>query len=330
MDKEENDAELLLLLILLRKRISLKNQVGKAKNNRTRRRFWTRQIFLERNQKGEFHNLVKEMKLFDHEYFHKQFRMSPTTFEKLLSWVAPKIQKGSTHMRETIGPEERLCVTLRYLATGDAQVTLAASYRISPSVVSRTIKETTITLWDVLLEQGYISAPNSKEDWKDVGNEFELQWDFPNCLGAIDGKHVTIQAPANTGSQFFNYKKSFSIVLMAVCDSNYKFLLVDIGEAGRQSDGGVYANSNLGYGINNKLLNFPEPCKIKGSNKTFPYVFVGDEAFALKDNLLKPYASATLNLERRIFNYRLSRARRTIENTFGILASVFVDPLSRK
>ena len=63
------------------------------------------------------------------------------TFEKLLSLVAPKIQKGSTHMRETIGPEERLCVTLRYLATGDAQVTLAASYRISPAVVSLSRKQ---------------------------------------------------------------------------------------------------------------------------------------------------------------------------------------------
>ena len=48
---------------------------------------------------------------------------------------------------------------------------------------------------------------------------------------------------------FFNYKKSFSIVLPALCDASYQFTAVDSGEAGRQNDGGVFANSNLGRSI---------------------------------------------------------------------------------
>jgi hypothetical protein len=315
----ERNLQHLLFVILVKKRLSR----NKEEKKKIERRIWTRQIFLERKQKGEFHHLVQETKLFDNEYFYKQFRMSPTTFEKLLCWVAPHINKKDTHMREAISAEERLCVTLRYLASGNAQVSIATSYRIAPSTVSSIIKETTPVIWMVLLEQGYINPPNLEEEWVDIASEFDLQWDFPNCLGAIDGKHVTIQAPANSGSKYFNYKKSFSIVLMAVCDANYRFTLVDVGEAGRQSDGGVFSNSNLGYSINNKTLNFPGPKKIKNSMETFPYTFIGDEAFALKDNLLKPYASASLNQERRVFNYRLSRARRTIENAFGILASVF-------
>ena len=85
---------------------------------------------------------------------------------------------------------------------------------------------------------------------------------FPHCLGAIDGKHIIAQAPPRSGSTFFNYKQSFSTVLLAVCITNCEFTLVDIGEAGRQSDGGIYNNSNLGMAIDRNLLNIPEPTTI--------------------------------------------------------------------
>ena len=67
----------------------------------------------------------------------------------------------------------------------------------------------------------------------------------------MDGKHAVIQAPAKSGSLFSNYKKNFSIVLLAFCDASYQFTAVDIGEAGKQSDGGVFANSNLGRSMVN-------------------------------------------------------------------------------
>ena len=130
-----------------------------------------------------------------------------------------------------------------------------------------------------------------------------------------------MQAPARSGSFFFNYKKSHSIVLMAVCNADYQFTLTDVGDTGRNSDGGVFANSAIGDALQQNLLNIPLPESISGTTAMFPYVLIGDEAFPLKDYLMKPYPREVLTLKERIVNYRLSRGRRIIENCFGILAA---------
>ena len=118
-------------------------------------------------------------------------------------------------------------------------------------------------------------------------------------------------------------QKTHSIVLMAVCDANYKFTMVDIGDSGRNSDGGVFSSCNLGIAITEDMSNLPKSEPIWASEISYPYVFVGDEAFPLRTDLMKPYPREVLGMKERIFNYRLSRCRRIIENTFGILASRF-------
>lgn len=147
--------------------------------------------------------------------------------------------------------------------------------------------------------------------------------EFPHCIGAIDGKHVMMQCPGNSGSSYFNYKGWHSIVMLAICDANYCFTFLDIGNYGRHSDGGIFSSSVFGKALEEDRLGIPEPDCICGQTKKTPYFLVGDAAFPLKTYMLRPFPGKYLPDSKRVFNYRLSRARRVIENAFGILATKF-------
>lgn len=109
---------------------------------------------------------------------------------------------------------------------------------------------------------------------------------------------------------------------MAACDHNYKFTLIDVGAYESQNDAGVFAESMFGKLLKEQKLNLPkERVKLPGSDESTSFLFIGDDAFPLSKNLMKPYSDRNLDEKKRIFNYRLSRARRTIENAFGILVS---------
>lgn len=112
-------------------------------------------------------------------------------------------------------------------------------------------------------------------------------------------------------------------MLLALVDANYKFIYVDIGCNGRISDGGVFRNCNLYQYLDEDRLHIPKPSTLPGTETEFPYVIVADDAFPLKEYILKPYSQVGLTQEKRIFNYRLSHARRVVENAFGILANCF-------
>nr|AEE62694.1 unknown [Dendroctonus ponderosae] len=105
---------------------------------------------------------------------------------------------------------------------------------------------------------------------------------------------------------------------------DYCFTFIDVGAQGRMNDAGVFASTTLYRKILRRELSFPPNKPLPGRHESVPYIFVGDDAFPLSGSLLKAYSGthAKGSIER-IFNYRLCRARRVVENVFGILASIF-------
>ncbi|XP_061716935.1 uncharacterized protein LOC133524806 [Cydia pomonella] len=192
---------------------------------------------------------------------------------------------------------------------------------ISPQALSQIIPETCDALYEVLRKE-YLKFPKTEQDWRIIAREFEQKWNFPHCLGAIDGKHVEIVPPSNSGSFYYNYKHRHSMVLLAIVDAKYRFLLVDFGTNGRVSDGGVLLNTKFYEKLERKTLNIPTAERLHP--RILPYVFVADDAFPLRKDMIKPFRQNDLDSRiKKIYNYQTSRARRIVENAFGIIAARF-------
>jgi hypothetical protein len=164
-------------------------------------------------------------------------------------------------------------------------------------------------------------VPQTNQEWLWHARKFDDRWNFPHCIGGLDGKHIVIQAPKNSGSKYYNYKGTYSIVLLALVDAFYTFSYVDVGCNGRFSDGGVFNNLSLCPSLANNDIKLPEPRALRGRTKLTPYVIVADDAFAMKLYLTKPFPYKNQPGPNRLFNYRLPRARRIVENTFGMITN---------
>ena len=149
--------------------------------------------------------------------------------------------------------------------------------------------------------------PETKEEWSYYARKIAERWQFPNCIGAADGKHISVLHPFGSGSAYYNYKGYFIIVLQAVLAFNYEFLFVDVGCLGSISDGGVYRNNPFYDAIQKGSLNLPDPeplpqsidpaCMYGQSIEPMPFVFVvvSDDAFPLGTNCMKPFPQSNLD-----------------------------------
>lgn len=203
-------------------------------------------------------------------------------------------------------------------------------YRISQPTISVIVRQVLDAIWKNVRPQCF--PVFTTEFWLKTAAEFYEKTNFPHCIGAIDGKHVRVIKPTESGSLYYNYKNFFSILLLAMCDANYNFIFVDVGAYGKSADSTVFKDSVFKKKLDEGALNIPEAqSSFQGFDEPMPFVIVGDEAFGLTTKLLRPYGGKCLSVKKRVYNYRLSRARRNIECTFGILANkwrIFHRPLN--
>ena len=128
------------------------------KKRRKSRRWWQTHLYTQRNAEN-VGSLVSELKFQAVSGHYKNFtRMTPSDFEYLLNKIGKKIEKQDTVLRKAISAQDRLALTLRFLATGDSYSSLQYLFRISKQSISSIIPEVCQALADVLKENIKVST----------------------------------------------------------------------------------------------------------------------------------------------------------------------------
>lgn len=298
--------------------IQQQGRVSKKK----KRTMYCRDWLLARPIMGQFKLLMDELRLNDVRSFKNFTRMEPEIFFPLLQRLRPRIKKKRTFFKKPISAGCRLAIALRYYASGDAYKSMTYSWYVAHNTISKIVREVSEAIIAEFSEE-LLKPPTDQEGWRKIADKFASRWNFPHAIGALDGKHIAIQRPHKSGSMYYNYKHFYSVILLALVDADYRFIWVDAGTNGHCSDAQIWNDCELQDAIKKNVLGLPPPEPLEGEDFELPYFIVGDEAFALRTYLMKPYGKRGLNREERLFNYRLSRARRIVENAFGILSQRF-------
>ncbi|XP_024893227.1 uncharacterized protein LOC112468333 [Temnothorax curvispinosus] len=159
----------------------------KKKRSYSRKRFWVSPICSQREKHGFFKAILPSLQL-EHLGFYNYFRMFSTKMEELLTLVGEDLKKQNC-IRKPIPPAQRLALTLRFLASGDSMTSMHYQYLVGVTTASNIINTTCAVLWKKL-QPLCMPAELKKEQWFAIEKDFKEKWNFPHCIGAIDGKHV--------------------------------------------------------------------------------------------------------------------------------------------
>ena len=174
-----------------------------------------------------------------------QFPQSTTRdVDELLARVGARISKPDTSYRKALEPGMKLAVTLRHLTSGDTYPSVKFDFRVPHNTMSLLVRDVCQAIVDEYARE-VITCPTTPEGWCVIAEEFPRRWNFPHACGSLDWKHIACKCPKNSGSMYYNTWGFYSIVLMGLVDTDYRFLWVDVGADGSPSDAQIFNHSEL-------------------------------------------------------------------------------------
>ena len=242
--QKQNDQLLQLHQMLARRRRRRRRQI---------RNVWVRDWITRRPEQGLYDRLMVELRNEDPRSFQNFMRMPPAMFDEIVQRLTPRITKKTTDWRAPLDPGLKVAITLRHLASGSKYHDMQYAWRVPHSTISLVVREVCEAIIEEYLEE-QMSPPTTEEGWLQLANDCYERCNFPHVIGAIDSKHVACKAPPDSGSEYYSYKRFFSIILFAMVTSDYKFLWVDVSGNGSASDAHIYNNSELRERLENNSI----------------------------------------------------------------------------
>ena len=260
----------------------------------------------------------------EHEFLHfpdrkwlESYRISKDMFEQLIRDLHSH-QRQVTRLRNPVPVKTIVPMLLKRIGKGLDYREIGDKFGIGTSTACMKVNEAMKLL--VSSKMHIISKLQRGIDFQRIVNGFQRKWNFPQCLGAIDGTHIPIKAPLIHHSDYYNRKSFHSVILQGVCDSQCCFTDVFAGWPGRAHDSRVFGRSQIGKMITEGTL-IPDDSNLSRviDNHIIEPFLIGDPAYPLSKHLMKNYPGSNLTPEKEHFNYRLSRARIQIERAYGRL-----------
>ena len=253
------------------------------------------------------------------ELWKKEFKMSVETFQFILDLVGRNLSRVDTKFRKAVAVEKRLAITIWRLATGNSYRSISKVFGIGKSTTIKIFQDGVNEI--CALAPTFIKFPNMMLETALAIKSFVEFTDsaIPQVLGAIDGTHIQILAPASDSKvDYFSRKQVYTINTQAVVGSNLLFLDVSTGFPGSIHDARMLRSSSLFTKSEaNEILIKPEKV-IEGVR--FRPLLIGDGAYPHTSWLVKPYPNnIRLTETQKKFNKSLWSVRVSVERAFGLL-----------
>ena len=257
---------------------------------------------------------VAKAGVFGDGWWYENLRMSKATFVVLCNQLKPYIQKTITKYRMLVSVDKQIAVTIWHLATNTEYKTISTLFGIGISTVCIIVCNTTCAVTQHLLPL-YVQMPSQKR-LREIVQEFETLWGFPQVAGAIDGTHILILKPTECHSDYYNRKGFYSILIQGVVDSIGCFIDVNIRWPGKVHDTRILANSTFYREATSGNL-LPNWKRVINTVE-IPLLILGDPAYPLLPWMMKPFPNnGQLTAAERHYNYQQSMARMMVENAFA-------------